>query len=395
MPSLTSKKVNFTKKYLEKLESTGKDYNVYDSKVSGLYLIVRAAGSKVFWIRRRLYGQQKKFKIGPFPDLSVENARKIAEDYKGKTAMGKNPVEEKNKLSKEKTFGEMAWDYIESYAKYRKKSWRDDAAVIKNHLGGLVNKRASAVTRADISTLHNKIGNSGHKVGANRIVEKIKAIYNWAIDNRGWEGENPATKINKFSEKSRKRILSVDEMPRFFKALGEEYNCDFKDFVMIALFTGVRRSNVLSMKWKDVELDSVIPIWKIEVTKNGDSQVVPLIPMLVEILKSRKEMVKDSKFVFPGTGKTGHYQDPKKAWARILKNAEIEGLVIHDLRRTIATVLSDNRNNQLTVQNILGHKTGGGVTSVYARTRLKTMFEALSEAGDIIIDEAGGIEGWW
>lgn len=388
-----SERFNFTKKSLETLTSSGKDENYYDTKIPGLYLIVRAKGGKIFWCRGRLNGVQSKYRIGKFPDLSVENARNRVMEYKSKLANGQNPAEEKTRLMKDITFGHMARDFIENYAKHHKKSWKDDEAAIKNHLAHFVHKKASSITRNDVKDLHLKLGNQGPKTGANRILEKIRAIFNRAMDN-GWKGENPAAKIEKFRERSRKRILSPDEIPNFFRALEVEHNRTVKDFVMIALFTGVRKNNVFSMKWKDVNLDLKMPLWTIEETKNGESHVVPLPPMIVEILQSRKKLVKNSPYVFPGDGKSGYYRDPKKAWARILKTAEINGLVIHDLRRTLATTISDNHVNQLTLQNILGHKTGS-VTSIYARTQLKTILEVLTEVSECMIKEAGGIKKWW
>lgn len=389
-----TRRINFTKKTLEELPvNPDKDETYFDTKVDGLYLVIRIGGSKVFWMRGILLGVQKKFKVGDFPDLSVENARKRAEEFKGKLAIDQNPLGEKIRLTNDITFGRMFEDFIENYAKNHKKSWRDDVSAFNNHLSHWKNKRASSITKNDVRDVHLKFGNAGHKVGANRLLEKIKAIYNKAITN-GWVGSNPATGINKFKEKSKSRILSIDEMPRFFRALEMDHNRTVKDFILVALFTAVRKTNVLTMQWKDLKLDSEIPTWVIEETKNGESHVVPLPKILVELLKARKKLNPESPYVFTGEGKDGYFKDPKKAWTRILKAAEIEGLVIHDLRRTLTTMASDQKANDLTVRNILGHKSGS-VTSIYSRTRLKTIYETLTEASQQMIDEAGNINKWW
>jgi integrase len=87
-------------------------------------------------------------------------------------------------------------------------------------------------------------------------------------------------------------------------------------------------------------------------------------------------------------------RDPKKPWSRILKAAKIEELTIHDLRRTLATTLSDNHVNEFTIANILGH-TNKKVTGIYSRTRLETMYQALIDANNTIIKQAQGLNKWW
>jgi integrase len=125
-----------------------------------------------------------------------------------------------------------------------------------------------------------------------------------------------------------------DELPRFFKALSEEVNTTIRDYVLISLLTGARRSNVLSMKWSDINFERAE--WRIQETKNGTTQIVTLSPEAVEILCNRKPS-NSSVFVFPGTGKMGHLMEPKKDWKRILERAGISDLRIHDLTRTLGS----------------------------------------------------------
>ncbi len=344
-------------------------------------------------MRGIILGEQKKLRIGSFPDLSVENARKRAEEFKGKVAVDQNPLGEKIRLANDITFKEMFEDFLEN-AKLRKKSWQDDIGAINKHLDHWKNKKASSITVIDVRDIHSKLGKAGHKVGANRLLERIKAIYNQAIKH-GWKGSNPANGITKFPEKSRKRILELEEMPSFFRALEIDPSRTVKDFVLVALFTSVRKSNILAMKWEDLKLNSEIPTWNIKETKNGDSLTVALTPILVELLKARKKLTGQSPYVFPGDGADGYFKEPKKSWSRILKTAKIEGLVIHDLRRTLATTASDGHAaNDLTIQNILGHK-NHSTTSIYVRTRLKTILEVLTVSGEQMIEQAGGINKWW
>lgn len=121
-------------------------------------------------------------------------------------------------------------------------------------------------------------------------------------------------------------------MPKFFVSLAQELNQTIKDYFHTSILTGARKSNLLTMRWKDICFNR--NEWKIPETKNGDSLNVPLIEEAVEILKERKlSMLSDSEYVFPGDGKNGHLQEPRKGWLCILKRAGITDLRIHDIRR--------------------------------------------------------------
>ena len=87
------------------------------------------------------------------------------------------------------------------------------------------------------------------------------------------------------------------------------------------------------MKWQDINFERAE--WRIEETKNDTPQTVTLSPEAIEVLQNRKS--DDSEFVFPGIGKSGHIQEPRKGWERILKSAEIKDLRLHDLRRTLGS----------------------------------------------------------
>ena len=89
---------------------------------------------------------------------------------------------------------------------------------------------------------------------ANRLLARIHIIYNKAIE-WGWEGVNPAQGVKKFKEKSRDRFLHPDELPRFFESLDAELNDTIRDYIYVSLFTGARKSNVLAMRWEEIQFE--------------------------------------------------------------------------------------------------------------------------------------------
>lgn len=154
-------------------------------------------------------------------------------------------------------------------------------------------------------------------------------------------------------------------MPKFFVSLAQELNQTIKDYFHTSILTGARKSNLLTMRWKDICFNR--NEWKIPETKNGDSLNVPLIEEAVEILKERKlSMLSDSEYVFPGDGKNGHLQEPRKGWLCILKRAGITDLRIHDIRRTMGSYQTIAGASLAVIGKSLGHKSQQA-TQIYAR----------------------------
>lgn len=372
-------KINFTKKALEDFPTPpkGKRIYYYDTKIRGLALSVTDKGSKTFVVYRKINGKPERFTLGKFPDLSIENARNMAEGVNSQIAQGKNPNDSKG-VGQNITIDELFEQYIERYAKSHKKSWSSDQGLYQNHLKIWQKKKISSISKSDIEKLHAKIGNESGKYVANRILSLLHIMFNKAID-WGWEGVNPCIGIKKFKEKSRERFLKGEEITKFFESLNNEPNETFRDFFYICLLTGARRRNVQSMSWNNIDFNRCE--WSIQETKNGESQTIPLIPQAVSILKERLAN-KNNQWVFASpVSKSGHIEEPKKAWKRILKDAEISDLRIHDLRRTLGSWQAATGANSYIIGKSLGHKTQQA-TAVYARINLDPVRESLSRAVD-------------
>jgi integrase len=102
-----------------------------------------------------------------------------------------------------------------------------------------VKKRLSPISRQDAQEMHGCIGREHGKYEANRALAYIQTIYNKMIE-WGWEGINPATKIQKFKEQKRDRFILHDELPKFMEALEVEPNKDMRDFFLMCLYSGAR-----------------------------------------------------------------------------------------------------------------------------------------------------------
>lgn len=369
---------NFIKKSLDALPlpEKGKRLYVYDTKVRGLELMLTDQGTKSFKVYRKFNNKPIRVTLGKYPEMTIENARREAQSIINKLNEGKNPNNEKKKLRAETSLGDLFALYMERHSKQEKKTWKYDERDVPRFLGHWFQRKLSDITKQEIQALHEKIRSENGLYQANRLLARVHIIYNKAIE-WGWEGVNPATGIKKFKEKSRDRFLHPDELPRFFESLDAEQNDTIRDYIYVSLFTGVRKTNVLEMRWEDLYLER--KEWLVPDTKNGDPLRVHLVDSVIELLQKRRGSYGSGEWVFPGTGVTGHLMEPKAGWKRILDRADLKNLRIHDLRRTLGSWQAATGANSFMIGRSLGHKTPQS-TAVYARLNLDPVRDSVEKA---------------
>jgi len=380
MSNIKENKLNFNKTNILNLSlpEKGKIAYYYDAQVSGLGIMLFPSGTKTFFVYKRVNGRPDKIKLGRFPQMAVEQARKAAYSIINEIDKGIDPKLEKSKIAKEMLFSELFQEFMEKHSKLHKKSWRFDEDKYRLHLSHFAKRRIGAISKTDIIHLHSSLAKTSGLYSANRVLGMLATMFNKAIE-WGWEGINPCIGIKKFKEKSRERFIQGDEITKFFKSLNEEPNETFRDFFYISLLTGARRSNVQSMNWSDISFNR--SEWVIKETKNGEAQTITLSSQAIAILQERCK-TRNSDWVFPSpSSKSGHIEEPKKAWKNLLERAEIEDLRIHDLRRTLGSWQAATGANSFIIGKSLGHKTQHA-TAIYARLNMDPVRESVNRATD-------------
>lgn len=325
-----------------------------DSTQPGFRLRVSASGVKTYCVFCRVKGgDMERVSIGTADKIAAEAARTQAKTIIAGMASGRSYKSEARAKRGEITLDELIADYISlTPMKPRSKSAYEDLnrRFVKPQLGSC---KLSEVSAKKLATMHRDVSLTS-KVSANRALSMVKAAFNWAKAAELWEGNNPATSVKKNKETSRERYLQPAELARFFQAL-EEAVQPGRDFFLMALLTGARRANVLAMRWRDLDLDE--GLWRISAEDiKTDAMTVPLTDEAVALLKGRKLLDAESEWVFPADSKTGHYQEPKRAWATLRKRAGVEDLRIHDLRRTMGSWLVRTGASTALNAKALGHR---------------------------------------
>ena len=379
-------KVNFTKKSIDDFSSPTKGWQYhYDTKVRGLGIGISSTGTRTFIVYRKIQGRPERLTLGRYPDLSIEQARNKATEANAQIAKGENPNDLKREARKEMSLGDLFIDYLEKHAKLHKKSWQSDEEQFNRYMQAWSKKKLSSLEKRDIQTIHAKVGSDHGHYAANRLLSLLHTLFNKAIDWDIWQKANPVQGIQKFREKSRERFLARDEMPVFLKALENEANDIARDYILMSLLTGARKANVLAMRWDEINLNTTL--WRIPETKNGTEHSIPLVPEAVALLKKRFKH-KQSDWVFPGTGKTGHLMEPKKAWRRILTQAGIDNLRLHDLRRTFGSWQASTGANLSVIGKSLNHK-NVSTTAIYARLDTDPVRKSMEIATKAMFDAEG------
>ncbi|MGI8424450.1 MAG: tyrosine-type recombinase/integrase, partial [Chloroflexota bacterium] len=273
--------------------------------------------------------------------------------------------------------GDMFALYLERYARKHKRSYDNDENLFRRYLTGWSTRGLSSIDRSDIERLHSAIGDDHGHYAANRTLSLLSAMFNKAL-LWGWAGTtNPARGVPRFREEQRERFLYADELPRFFKAIQQEPDTEARDAILLMLFTGARRSNVLSMRRQDVNIERAV--WRIPLTKSGKAQNVSLAPIALQVLAPRLAMHTDSEFVFPGRHGVGHRSEVRSAWDRIRESAEIKDVRLHDLRRTLGSWQAAGGASLPIIGKTLGHS-NVATTAIYARLDLDPVRAAVTTA---------------
>jgi integrase len=279
------------------------------------------------------------------------------------------------------TFGEFGKRYME-HAKANKRSWLRDQQMLEHLQQFFGSERQLAeLSAADIEgyKLHRRGFVSGATV--NRELALLKRMFNLAIAWDLFLDLNPVRKVKFFREfNTGIRVLSPEEEPALLK-YASPY---IQDIIMVALGTGLRIGDILSLPWSAVDLE--MSILKVFSAKPGKITEIPINSDVRKVLEYWR-LGKRNDFVFynPETGKP--FVDLKAGFALACKRAGITGVTWHTLRHTFASRLLDRGVDIVTVKELLGHSTIV-VTMRYAHTNLankRAGIEKLVGFGDNLV----------
>jgi integrase len=394
---MPQKHVNFTERWLKGLKPPEKGRAVYlDSRTPGLGLLVQRTGSASFFWSRRVRKDLLWHTLGSTEAFTLDEARTRAHEinaqigkWRDNGCVGPVPIARPTKsVTLEQIFNDYGTFHLAG-AKNPAKALAGAQWSFNRYLSSLRNRELHSIVRSELRELHAKIGKEHGPVAANRSLQQLQRIISWAIAEERFTGGNVAAGIKKFPEFSRDRVAQRAELARMFRELqpDREPSANIRDIIFLLLLTGARKSDVLSMRWSDLQLQD--NRWTVPATtKTGRPYDVWLAPRAMEILEARARRRRDSQnpWVFPSRSAAGHIVDLQDGWEAVKKRAGIVNLRLHDCRRTLASFQLKSGAAMPTVGKSLGHAAGSGATAIYARPDLEMVSVAVNAAAQAMLE---------
>lgn len=401
MPKLSS--VRLTKRIVD-VATPGQCLS--DADVRGFRLMVTPAGTKRFVATYRLAGRrQSTAALGAYPVMTVEAAREAARELLRKVRQGQDPAAQKRAATTAPTVADLFDVYVTDYAHsqgLRNTTVAGARASLRPALRVLGKRTVAEVAITDIRKLHGDVREEGRARGtkgvyaANRMLAYLSKMFSLSIE-RGWRTDNPCKGVRKFPEEQRWRNLSDAEVGRLLgacDAYAEERPVDATargaaDAIRLLLFTGARLQEVLRATWEQFDLERGIWEKPSAHTKTNRQQWLELEGPALDLLRDMKTRAGAGAILFPGQSPYAANvivavkprADLKKPWAWIKERAGLEGVRLHDLRRTTASFMLSGGASLATVGKALGH-TQASTTQRYAHLAPSVQRQALRDAGE-------------
>jgi len=380
-----------TKRKVDALKpNPAKDEFLWDTEAKGFGVRVKPSGARSFvlsYYAPALHQKRRRFTIGAYGPVTVEEARKQAKELLARIAAGQDPALEaweERRTIRDETVQALFPAYLEDGVVLR----RESTLAYYESLGRLYvlpslgQLPVARVTTNDILKLHRSLKDK--PITANRVVQLMRGFFYWLAKRGFLSGENPASGVDRFPEKPRERFLTVAEMGRLGEALriaqtiglpaapqhrkptstkrirnSGMFGADPQPSNPVAvaalrllMLTGWREKEALTLRWDAVDFSRGMVI--LEDTKAGRSTRALPAPALALI--AEQPVQEGCPYVFPGKVQGKPLQEIQRLWYAVRAAADLEGVRLHDLRHTVASFALSQGHSLYLIGNLLGHK---------------------------------------
>ena len=357
--------IRLTRKFIDALEYPQSGQIIYrDTMLPGFGLRV-GAKSKTYIVESQVNRRTKRVSLGRADLHPPETARRKALIVLGDMAEGIDPTEEKRKKAAEKITVQKAFEkFFEVRAHLSQATIDNYTRTCETYLKSWAAKPIVEITRHMVLKRHQQISKNNGKTTANGALRHFRSVYNFIAATEDDFPPNPVQILSQArawnKDRRRQTVVEAKDLPRWWQAVMEEPDYA-SDFLLMALFTGMRRGELQRLRWENIDLDE--KKLHLPVTKNGDPLTLPLSYFLTNLLTKRKQVVKACPWVFPGVG-GGHLVEPKKFLQRVTQASGVK-FTLHDLRRTYITIAESLDIPHYALKRLLNHRTNDDVTGGY------------------------------
>jgi integrase len=271
--------------------------------------------------------------------------------------------------------------------------------VLKSKLGDWKDKPLANITRKMVLERHQKLGEKGSRNYADLTMRALRSIVNFAqaryTDDDGYPliKDNPVMILTTTRawcpKKRRQTVIKRHQLPAWFEAVydlkkpeNQESFHIVADFLLVLLFTGLRRQEAAQLLWKNVDLKDRTLL--IPDPKNHEPLTLPLSDFLIDLLTERKELAVNG-YVFPGRDGQGYLIEPKRQIQKVIDQSNVS-FTIHDLRRTFITVADSLEISAYAIKRLVNHKMKDDVTAGYIISDIERLRGPMQRITDSLLE---------
>lgn len=390
-----NRKIRLTNKSIDALPPLHEPYQVWDADLPCFGIRVLPSGKKTYFFKYRVggggAGRQRKPSIGRHGTITCEEARMRAREWALIVQQGGDPAADRVRMRSAPTVNDLCDRFWSAHVQAHLKP--GSQGEIRRHLRRFIRPqlgrlKVNDVRRDDIARLHNRMIDTPYQ--ANRVLSTLSKMFNlaemWGLRT---DGSNPCRHLRKFREGQRERFLARTEIIRLTKELERQESASphFVGFLRIALLTGMRKMEILTLRWEYIDFDAR----RIDLpdSKTG-KRSIPISAVAEEAIR-RIPRVPGNPFVIAGTIEGKHANGIQKFWQRLRMRVGIEDVRIHDLRHTFASVAAVNGVSLYFIGHLLGHRQAS-TTARYAHLTQGALHDAATVISEAIrgVQDPGG-----
>ena len=375
-----------TKRIVDQIAAEPDEVVHWDDELKGFGLRVWPSGRKVYIVKCRIKGRQRRITIGPHGPITPEQARIRAFEILSAAKGGGNPAKAHDDLRRSPTVREVGERFLDEHVAVRCKpiTQREYRRAIELFIvPALGTWKILDVDRKDIAELHHKWRHTPYQ--ANRTLSVASKMFNmtelWGLRP---DGSNPCRHVKKYPERRRERFLSADEfgqLGRVLRTVEEEGTESPAAIAAIRLLmlTGCRMSEILTLKWSYVDLKT--RELRLPDSKTG-AKVVHFGKAAAGVLAAIPRIT-ENPYVVVGRKLGARLTDLEHPWRRIRARAKLDDVRLHDLRHSYASGALALGEGLPMIGRLLGH-TQVQTTARYAHLAKDPVKMAASRVSEMI-----------
>jgi integrase len=408
-----------TKRNIDGLKPGEREYFVWDNSLAGFGVRVQTTGTRSYVVKYRAGSGRgaptRRLTLGKVGTITPDEARTLAKKMLGSVAHGADPAAQKAADKRASTLSEVGEQFLTEHVAAKRSA--SSAASYRDLLERLTypeigKRKANKITTAEIQRLHSKNAHTPYQ--ANRLLRVLSSLFTFAGKAHVVPvGFNPCRGIEYFPEEGRERYLTSQELSQIGQAIREAETIGLPYAVdetsskakhapkessrrtvigphaagalRLLIFTGARLREILHLRWTHIDFERGLLL--LPTSKTGKKTIVLNAPAL-SILNN---LPRSGAYVIAGTSAEKPRSDLKKPWRAVSKRARLEGVRIHDLRHTHASVGAGAGLGLPIIGKLLGH-TQSATTQRYAHLDNDPLKRASEHIGSRLAAAMGDVK---